>query len=140
MAGAARPGPRSAKRAGLGCGKEITAAQYTASVSGGRVVGFPQMPAKTKHVQWPDWVEQLADPCLWETVREALVARGSAVKAGAERHASCRAALRAADQTLDAIADGRVIGQVACRKAAVAIRKYNTAAECAAPTARRNGR
>ena len=84
----------------------------------------------------PEWVEELADVCLQTTVEEALWARHYAVRWGALEHKSCRAALASADATLQRIADRRVIGNSACKKAADALRKYNTAAECAHPTAR----
>lgn len=97
------------------------------------------MPAKSKHVVLPDWVERIDDPCLVETITEALVARRLAERLGAPDQRPCRSVFAAGDKTLDAIADGRVRGQVACRKAAVALRKFNTALECVRPTARRNG-
>lgn len=92
------------------------------------------MPAKTKNIIWPEWVEGIQDTCLQETVREALVARDVAVRAGALQHRACRAVLAAADATLEQIELGKVGGKVACRKAAVAVRKYSTAVECVHPT------
>ena len=83
------------------------------------------MPHK-KTVSMPAWVQELAedDLCLYTTVVEAIVARSFAVTCGASKKA-----LRAADLTLDQIADGRVWGAVAWKKAADALRKYTQAAE-----------
>lgn len=85
----------------------------------------------------PAWVERLADPCLHTTIIEALVARQAAMAQGAPTHRPCRNVFEAAERTLDQIGLGRVTGKEACRKAADALRKYNTAAECAHPSAKR---
>lgn len=90
-----------------------------------------------KILKVPDWVKRISDPCLANIVTEALVARNAAVIGGAEGHKECRAVLRSADQTLDAVEAGH--GD-ACRKASTALRKYNTAAECAHPTAMRGSK
>jgi len=95
------------------------------------------MPARTKNIIWPNWVEALEDPCLLASVKEALVAREFALDNGAKQHKACRAVLRAADTTLEQVEFGLVKGKDACRKAASAIRKFNTAGECSRPTARR---
>lgn len=94
------------------------------------------MPHK-KTLGLPDWVEKLDDTCLYQTVVEALVARQFAMSQGAQEHKACKAALHSADATLEQIASGRVTGTAACRKAADSLRKYNTAGECAHPTASR---
>jgi hypothetical protein len=65
------------------------------------------------------WVQAIDNACLYEVVVEALTARASAV-----RHAGKRATIAAADTTLAMVADGRVTGDRACKKAAVALRKY----------------
>lgn len=96
------------------------------------------MPPKKKNMLMaPRWVDALDNDCLWETVREALQAKASAIRQGAEEHKACRAVMRSADKTIDAIEKGDVQGTEACKKAAVAVRKYSTALECARPSARR---
>jgi hypothetical protein len=90
-----------------------------------------------KIFNWPEWVQSIEDPRLSATVREALFAGDTAVEAGAKKYKNCQRALRSAEQTLDQIRFGRVTGKAACRKAADAIRKFTTAAECAEPTAKR---
>lgn len=83
------------------------------------------MPAKTQTIKFPAWSEQIDDDCLYWIVREALVARYTAVRLGADSAgAPVRKALAAADKTLDAVANGTVVGSAACAKASVAIRKY----------------
>ena len=94
------------------------------------------MPHRERRIPWPLWVERIGSECLQTTVKEALHARDAAVDGGAERHTACARVLRAADATLDQIEFDRVTGRLACRKAADALRKFNTAAECAHPTAR----
>jgi hypothetical protein len=81
----------------------------------------------------PDWVRNL-DDCLQEEVREAIDARSWAIDRGAEKHSSAAKLLRIGDEILARIEDGRLRGSVACRKAAVATRKFNTAGEHAKPT------
>jgi len=90
----------------------------------------------------PGWVDafEAEDECLHAVLIEALVARHSAVLKGAERFDACKSALASADATLDAIHYGRIKGVQAWRKAAVAVRKYNTAHECVSPTADRFSR
>jgi len=97
------------------------------------------MPAKKKDAVIPRWVFETGDECLEETLVEAYVARFKAFEAGAPRAgAACAKAFRSADVTVAAIQDGRSTGKLACKKAAVALRKYNTALECAEPTASRD--
>lgn len=82
---------------------------------------------------WPGWVTSLEDSCLRKAVKEALVAKDTAVDLGATRRDApreCRAAFRAADKTLDQVREGRVEGDAACRKAAVAVRKFSNAVDC----------
>jgi hypothetical protein len=88
----------------------------------------------------PEWISGIEDACLREVIMEALVARFTAVQGGAELHAPCASALRSADSTMDQIRFGKYKGTPACRKAATAVRKYNTASECAHPTATRRSR
>lgn len=68
------------------------------------------------------WVEGIKDTCLQAFVLEALVARRSAVKANGDA-----ALIAAGDKTLEAIEFGRASGDVACRKAAYSIRKFDEA-------------
>jgi hypothetical protein len=65
------------------------------------------------------WVNDLDDACLYEVVVEALTARVSA-----ERRGGNPSAIAAGDVALDLIRTGRVHGDQACKKAAVALRKY----------------
>ena len=83
----------------------------------------------------PDWIREIDDSCLKAVVVEALIARLSAIDNGAEDHEACNSALRSGDATMDSIRFGRVKGEEACKKAATAVRKYNTASECVVPTA-----
>lgn len=87
------------------------------------------MPAKRRYSQVPRWIDELDDRCLYEVAIEAWVARRSAVRAGADKDDRARRILAAADQTMDQVASGRVTGQRACRLAATATRKYNSALE-----------
>ena len=86
---------------------------------------------------FPDWVREIDDPCLSETLREALVARFQAVRAGAMARRGTQEALAAGDATMAQIEYGRVRGQIACRKAATALRKYTQALSDAEPAKRR---
>lgn len=97
------------------------------------------MPIKKRlgELSAPEWVDAIEDECLWEIVMEAYVARLSATRRGADDDPSCDAVLRSGDTTMQMIRDGRIRGREECRKAASAVRKYNTAAECARPTASR---
>jgi hypothetical protein len=92
------------------------------------------MPHKKK-IEVPDWVDAIDNLCLRHIIVEGLVARRVALDHGALDHPKCRAVLEGADKTLDRIADGRVVGDIACKKASDALRKYNTACECMHPTA-----
>ena len=60
---------------------------------------------------------------------------GSRGSARMERHPSARKLLGIGDDILRRIEDGRLKGDAACRKAAVALRKFNTAGEHAKSTA-----
>jgi len=82
---------------------------------------------RTQLAAVPSWVEDVTrgDPCLWEAVVEACVARYSAAHAGAS--ASTSVDYRSGDAILDEIRVGRVVGTAACRRAAVAVRKYTQA-------------
>lgn len=84
----------------------------------------------------PEWVRQIDNACLQEEVREAIDARSWAIDRGAQRHPSGAKLLRIGDDILARIEDGRLDGIAACRKAAVAVRKFNTAGEHALSTAR----
>jgi hypothetical protein len=88
----------------------------------------------------PSWVDGLGDECLRDTVLEALIAKHDADKAGVDPRADkdpCASAYRSGEETLAQIKHGRYDERQACRRAATAVRKYNTARECALPTARR---
>ena len=101
------------------------------------------MPEKPDHrdafIAAHPWTDDIEDDCLFEEVAEAIVARARAVRRGAldDDAEECAKAMRSGDRTLKQIEDGRVTGEAACKKAAVALRKFATAAECARPTARR---
>lgn len=83
---------------------------------------YGYMPAKASRiseaVRFAPWIYEL-DDCLYEVIVEALTARESAV-----RHGGNRKAIAAGDVILETIRDGRVSGSQACKKAAVAQRKY----------------
>ena len=91
------------------------------------------MPPRKRKIPWPAWVNALDDMCLREGVREALTARETALSLGANKKQGCVGAFRSAETTLDQIEFGRVTGQAACKKAAVALRKYTNAVDCAVP-------
>ena len=84
----------------------------------------------------PAWLQHIENDCLREELREAIDARSWAIDRGAEHHSSASKLLRIGDDILERIEDGRLQGATACRKAAVATRKFNTAGEHAASTAR----
>lgn len=92
------------------------------------------MPARERNIIFPAWSEDLPDTCLRKVVRQAVIARSDAVDNGALKHKSCRAVFESADKTLDQIEFHRITGDIACTKAATALRKFNTAAECGHPT------
>lgn len=83
----------------------------------------------------PEWVHAIENACLYEEVREAINARSWAIDRGAKLHSSGAKLLRIGDDILARIEDGRLRDKDACRKAAVAIRKFNTAGEHARSTA-----
>jgi hypothetical protein len=103
-------------------------------------------PKKRQYDEVPEWIHELreSDPYLWEVVVEAWEARHAGVTRGALKHAkehpACAAAWESADVTMEAVRDGRVTGANAYKKAAVAVRKFTVAAECAHPTASRYSR
>lgn len=70
-------------------------------------------------IELAPWVQTIDNSCLYEVVVEALTARASAI-----RHNGAPGLIRTGDATLAAVADGRVTGDRACKKAAVALRKY----------------
>ena len=76
------------------------------------------------------WLDGADNLCLRQTVEEALLARLSAEEHGARDRARSRRALDAADATLDSVIDGRVTGDKARKRAAVAVRKYEAAYAC----------
>jgi hypothetical protein len=66
------------------------------------------------------WVDSLDNRCLYEMVVEALTVRASAI-----HHKGDPRTIAVGDQALDEIRTGRVRGDRACKKAAVALRKYD---------------
>lgn len=90
------------------------------------------MPVSDKKIVVPDWLDRLeGNECLSDVIWEALRARHKALRAGAERNKACKNALASAETTLDLIAYGNIAEGRACTKAAVAVRKYNDAYQCA---------
>jgi hypothetical protein len=83
----------------------------------------------------PSWIKAIENDCLRELLVEVFVAQFHAEEDGARNHPQCKAALKSAETTLQMIADGRVTGKQAWKKATDALRKFNTARECAKPTA-----
>jgi hypothetical protein len=67
---------------------------------------------------------------------EALYTKDHALRIGAESNLACRRAIAAADATLLQVELGIVTGAAACKKAAVAVHKYNSAAEGVCSTTR----
>jgi hypothetical protein len=97
---------------------------------------MPYSPKMRNYSSMPEWVLKL-DDCLQNEVREAIDAKSWAIDRGADKHPSGTKLLRIGDEILDRIEDGRLSGSEACRKAAVACRKFNTAGEHAKSTAPR---
>lgn len=83
----------------------------------------------------PEWVHAIENDCLQNVVREAIDARSWAIDRGADKHPSGSKLLRIGDEALAAIEHGRSKGDAACKKAAVACRKFNAAGEHAQSTA-----
>lgn len=102
------------------------------------------MPAKSALVKAEladefDWVNQTVfDECLHQTLWEALSARGGARKIGALHRRECMRAFESGDAILRQIKrvvdGGGPYTKDLYRKAAVAVRKYNTAGECVVPS------
>ena len=80
-----------------------------------------------------EWVEGITNRCLQDVLLEAYIARLHAVQDGAERYPGCKRVLDKADATIDQIRFGRYEEEQACRRAAVAVRKYTMALACASP-------
>jgi hypothetical protein len=88
--------------------------------------------AKTRNlVPFPAWVDAIEDRCLEEVVREALSAKSWAVSKGALDNPKALDLIRRADEGVEAIERGDAKGHAACRRAASAARKYNSAGEIA---------
>jgi len=79
----------------------------------------------------PGWVERLDDPCLYEIVASAIVARGAARRANAHRRIDCQKEFRSAEKILESIRYGYVEQSERCRSASSALRKFVGAARCA---------
>lgn len=95
-------------------------------------------PRKKPQIPLPEWIvaTQGEDPSLFTALYEAWWARDFAIRQGADRRGACKASFDAAEATLDQIKFGRVTGERAWKKAAVALRKYTNAADCVRPTKR----
>jgi hypothetical protein len=96
---------------------------------------MPYSPKARNYSPMPEWVLKL-DDCLQNEVREAIDAKSWAIDRGADKHPSGAKLLRVGDDILARIEDGRLRGAEACRRAAVACRKFNSAGEHAKSTAR----
>lgn len=97
---------------------------------------YGHLPYKRRNYSpMPAWVIAIDNDCLREVVREAVDAQSWAIDRGAELHPSAAKILRIGDEILGRIESGQLKGDTACRKAAVALRKFNTAGEHAKPTA-----
>lgn len=85
---------------------------------------MPREAPKKLRLLFPEWLHRLseADPDLCDDVRGALLTRSSAVKTGASD-----AELTIPDALIDSIADRKIGGAVARRKAGVALRAYERA-------------
>jgi hypothetical protein len=68
------------------------------------------------------WITNLGNPCLEQMVAEAFLARNSAVKARGDDKI-----IAAGDATIERIQFGKYTGDVACQKAATALRRYDEA-------------
>jgi hypothetical protein len=97
--------------------------------------GHAPYPRDPNYSPMPAWVSKIDNECLREVVREAIDAKSWAIDRGAEKRPSAAKLLRVGDDILARIEDGRLKGDVACRRAAVAARKFNTAGEHAKSTA-----
>jgi len=78
-----------------------------------------------------DWIDGLGNECLSEMLVEALVARRSAIRAGALAHRATKSIIESGDATLEQIKYGRYRGTPACKRAATIIRKYTEAMDLA---------
>jgi hypothetical protein len=94
-----------------------------------------RMRADPNYSPMPEWAYGLENTCLQEEVREAIDARSWALDRGADKHPSGAKLLRVGDKILHEIEHRIVRGDKACRKAAQATRKFNTAGEHARSTA-----
>ena len=95
------------------------------------------MPRSDRKINYPAWVDKV-DSCAADVVREALRARESALAGGAMGDRTCRRLVSVGDKILSVIQAGKVTGDAVCAKAAVAVRKFNTAVECSHPTTRKS--
>lgn len=82
----------------------------------------PRKHRYSEAIRLAPWIESLESTCLREMVTEALIARRSAVAANGDAKI-----IRAGDKTLERIEFGKDTGDVACRKASVAIRRFDEA-------------
>lgn len=95
------------------------------------------MPYKPRTVEYPDWIYELSggDDCLRDVLTEmwstAQHARNAAAQRGDELPRVCAVELRTAEGILDSILEGRVPERQISAKAAQAVRKFDTALQCA---------
>jgi hypothetical protein len=96
------------------------------------------MPYKPKIIeQMPEWIYELSigDECLLDVLTEAWVsgqhARNAIRQRGDEVPRTCSGELEFADGILEAIRDGRVPKERLAARAAQAVRKFDTARQCA---------
>lgn len=90
-----------------------------------------------KGMTYPKWVSTIEDDCLHRIVRQVYLARQDAIEQGAPDMRTCTKPFQSGERTLESIRSGKVVGGLACRNAATALRKYNTASECALPSWKR---
>src|ERR1700677_1861235 len=95
------------------------------------------MPFKPERVEFPQWLYDLSygDDCLRDVLTEmwstAQHARNAAAQRGGELPRVCSGELQAAEGILDSIREGRVPKRQLSTKAAQAVRKFDTALQCA---------
>lgn len=102
------------------------------------------MPGKKRTIGGDfDWINSVQDMCLFDTLAEAHAARASAEHHGALQRRVCARSFKSGDATLEQIKRAVQRGQESsalCRKAAAALRRYNTAGECVVPSHKRGRR
>ena len=95
------------------------------------------MPYKPKTVELPEWITELSvgDSCLLDVLTEAWVAAQHARLAVRDRGDAaphmCMGELESAEVILENIRTGQVRPLMLAKKAAQAVRKFDTARQCA---------